>query len=134
MSIPFPSDQWVKELMTRLNSSAGYRSAAAKWEGDFAFVVDHGTQEPTFLYMDLWHGECRSARQLEAADDETPAFTMTAPINTWQEVLTGNLDPIKGIMQKKLALKGNMMKVLKAPKAAIEMVNSAIGIDTEWPV
>ncbi|MDJ0756423.1 MAG: SCP2 sterol-binding domain-containing protein [Ardenticatenaceae bacterium] len=133
MSFLFPSDQWVKELMSRLNDSEAYSKAAAKWEGDFAFVIDHENGSMTHLYMDLWHGDCRSARELENESDESPAFTMTAPIATWQLVLTGKLDPIKGLMQKKLALKGNMMKVLKAPKAAVEMVNCAKEIDTSWP-
>lgn len=133
MALLFPSDEWVKALMERLNGSEAYRKAAAKWEGDFAFVVEHGSSDPTHLYMDLWHGECRSARELESAGAENPAFTMAAPIDTWQEVLSGRLDPIKGLMQKKLALTGNMMKVLKAPKAAVEMVNCAKEIDTSWP-
>lgn len=133
MSILFPSDEWIKNLKDRLNDSDAYRKAAAKWEGDFAFIVDQGQGEPIHLYMDLWHGECRSARQLAAAADESPAFSMAAPLETWREVLTGQLDPIKGLMQKKLALTGNMMKVLKAPKAAVEMVNCAKEIDTGWP-
>ena len=133
MGIPFPSEAWIQALMGRLNDSAAYQKAAAKWEGDFAFIVEQGEGEPTHLYMDLWHGECRSARKLDSAADESPAFTMAAPIDTWREVLTGRLDPIKGLMQKRLALTGNMMKVLKAPKAAVEMVNCAREIDTSWP-
>lgn len=133
MALPFPSEEWIQALMTRLNESESYRKAAAKWEGDFAFVVEQNEDNPTHLYMDLWHGECRSARQLGSAGEESPAFSMAAPIETWREVLTGRLDPIKGLMQKKLALSGNMMKVLKAPKAAVEMVNCAKEIDTSWP-
>ena len=36
-------------------------------------------------------------------------------------------------LQGKLKLKGNLMKVLKAPKAAVELVNCARELDTEWP-
>lgn len=135
MGIQFPSDAWVKDLMVRLNASQGYLDAAAKWEGDFAFVVEagEGVAEETFLYMDLWHGKCRSARQLEQAAEESPEFVMKAPVSTWKEVMTGNLDPIMGLMRGKLALDGPKMKILKAPKAALEMVKCAIDIDTEWP-
>lgn len=135
MGIPFPSDAWIKALMAKLNDSEGYKSAAKNWEGDFAFVVTAGggIDEETYLYMDLWHGECRSAKQLNSPDEKSPAFTMSAPIATWRKVLTGELDPIRGIMGRHLNLKGNMMKVLKAPKAALEMVNSAQSIETEWP-
>ena len=36
-------------------------------------------------------------------------------------------------MSGKLKLKGNMMKVIKAPKAAIELVACCSNIDTEYP-
>ncbi|MBK8433547.1 MAG: SCP2 sterol-binding domain-containing protein [Chloroflexi bacterium] len=135
MGIQFPSDDWIKELMGKLNTSKGYQDAAKNWEGDFAFVVQKGpgVPEETFLYMDLWHGECRSAKQLANATEQDPAFTMSAPIATWKKVLSGQLDPIRGLMGRQLTLKGNMMKVMKAPKAALEMVKSASEIDTEWP-
>ncbi len=135
MSIPFPSDAWIKDLMTRLNESPGYQDAAAKWEGDFAFVVEagEGVAKETYLYMDLWHGACRSARQLDDPGEESPEFTMKAPVSTWKEVMSGRLDPIMGLMRGKLALDGPKMKIIKAPKAALEMVKCAIAIDTAWP-
>jgi len=43
------------------------------------------------------------------------------------------IDPIRGIMSGQLKLKGNMMTVLKSPKAATELVGCAMKVDTEWP-
>jgi putative sterol carrier protein len=135
MSTTFPSDEWIHELMGKLNSSKGYQDAAKNWEGDFAFVIQKGPgiPEETHLYMDLWHGECRSAKKLASPTEENPAFVMSAPLATWKKVLSGQLDPIRGLMGRQLTLKGNMMKVMKAPKAALEMVKSAGEIDTDWP-
>lgn len=135
MGIQFPSDEWIEELMVRLNNSKGYKTAAANWEGDFAFVINKGgpIAEDTYLYMDLHHGECRSARKLSSATEVDPAFVMSAPLATWKKVLSGKLDPIRGLMGRQLKLKGNMMQVMKAPKAALEMVKCAEEIDTEWP-
>jgi hypothetical protein len=63
MAYLFPSDEWIKELMEVVNKSDPYASAADKWEGDLNFVVEPGPglKEPIHLYMDLWHGKCRSA-------------------------------------------------------------------------
>jgi putative sterol carrier protein len=36
-------------------------------------------------------------------------------------------------MSRQLKLKGNMMKVMKAPKAATELVACAMQVDTDWP-
>ena len=116
--------------MDRLNTSEEYAQAAANWEGDFAFIVEGETD--IYLYMDLWHGRCRAAYLLEDPNNPKPAFTLATSKALWQEVLTGQLDPIKGIMRRKLKLTGNKIKVLQAPKAATAMVNAAKDIPTDW--
>ena len=134
MSIKFGTDEWVKAAMVALNTTPAYTKAAAKWEGDFYFIVPDGdgAGKDIYLYMDLWHGECRDAFRVENPADKSPAFIMTAPLPVWQQIFEGKLDPIKGMMSKKLTLQGNKMKILKAPKAAVEMVNCCASIDTEW--
>jgi putative sterol carrier protein len=44
------------------------------------------------------------------------------------------IDPIQGLVSRRLKLKGPMMKVMKAPKAAIELVECGTQIDTDWPI
>jgi putative sterol carrier protein len=130
MATPFPSDEWIKILGDRLNNSQAYQDAATKWEGDLCFVIT-GLDETAYLYLDLWHGACREAYAAETAVDSE--FKLSAPIATWQRVITGQLDPIRGIMGRHLKLDGPMTKILKAPKAAVELVNCAKEIDTQWP-
>ena len=134
MSIKFGTDEWVKAAMVALNSTPAYKKAATKWEGDFYFVIPdgNGAGNPITMYMDLWHGDCNDAFLVTNPSAKSPAFTMTAPLAIWKEIFEGRLDPIKGMMTKKLTLQGNKMKVLKAPKAAVEMVNCCASIDTEW--
>jgi len=129
MAIQFPSNEWITVLGEKLNQSKAYQDAAAKWEGDLCFVIT-GLDDTAYLYLDLWHGECRSAHASETAVDSE--FKLSAPIATWQRVITGELDPIRGIMGRHLKLDGPMTKILKSPKAAIELVNCAKEIDTEW--
>lgn len=135
MALEFPSDPWVKKLMEIVNESDAYRDAAQKWEGDLSFVIQPGPglAEEHYLYMDLWHGECRSARELENAGEESPDFEISAPLPTWRRVLEGKLDPIRGLAGRQLKLKGSLMKIMKTPRAALELVNCAKEIDTTWP-
>ena len=135
MSFQFPSDEWAQQLMEVVNNSQAYKDAASKWEGDLVFLIQPGPglTEESYLYLDLWHGECRAAKQLQSAAEEKAAFEISAPLVIWRDVLEGRLDPIRGITARKLKLKGNLMKVLKAPKAAVELVNCAREVDTEWP-
>lgn len=135
MAIPFPSDAWVKELCGILNKNQAYQNAAAKWEGDLIFVVEAGagvTQEH-YLFMDLWHGQCRNARELTGDEEVAAEFMISAPLPTWKRVIGGQLDPIRALTGRQLKLKGNLLKILKTPKAAIELVNCSKTIDTQWP-
>ncbi len=135
MPIPFGSDAWIKALMAELNQSKGYREAAKNWEGDFCFVVNAGPGAPEEMkmYMDLWHGECREAYRVSDTLTKEPEFLIEAPLPTWHKVLEKKMDPIQGIVMRQLKLKGNMLKVMKAPRAALELVNCCTHIDTQWP-
>lgn len=135
MSYKFPSDAWVKELEVKLNNSDGYKKAAAKWEGALLIVIlqEASLDEDHYLYIDLWHGDAKDARELNSAGEEEAPFELTAPLSTWKSVITGQLDPIKAITSRKLKLRGNMLKIVKSPKAAIELVKCCGEIDTEWP-
>lgn len=66
--------------MQELNKSQAYREAAKDWEGDFYFIIEPegSLKETVIYYMDLWHGDCRSAF---VADEKakTPAFRISAP-------------------------------------------------------
>ncbi|MFN2190258.1 MAG: SCP2 sterol-binding domain-containing protein, partial [Candidatus Promineifilaceae bacterium] len=112
-----------------------YKEAAKNWEGDIVFEAVAVPDNPkgVFLYMDLWHGECRDAYEIADPSSKQSEFVITAPLPVWRKVLEGNLDPIRGLVSRQLKMKGNMMKVLKAPKAAVELVNACQNVETEWP-
>ena len=135
MAILFGTDEWVKALQAEVNESPGYQEAAKSWEGDFYFVINagEGIDEDIYLYLDLWHGECRDAFRAADAGERSPAFELSAPLKVWRGVLEKKIDPIRGLMTRQLKLKGNMMKVMKVPKAATELVACATRVETAWP-
>jgi putative sterol carrier protein len=131
----FPSDEWIKALMVEVNDSQGYRDAAKNWEGDFYFVINkgHGVPEDVYLYMDLWHGECRDAFEATDPAAQSPEFIIQADVPGWRKVIEKQTDPIRAMMTRQLRLKGTMTKIMKAPKAATELVNCCTRVETEWP-
>jgi len=135
MPIKFPSDEWIKALMQELNKSQAYRDAAKNWEGDFYFIVEPegSLKEQTIFYMDLWHGECRSASIVKDEKEKNPEFRIWAPLSKWRRVIEKKLDPIQGLVTRQLKLKGNLMKIMKAPKAALELVNCCTLVPTDFP-
>ena len=134
MAIKFPSDEWIKALMQELNKSQAYRDAAKDWEGDFYFIVEPegGLEKQVILYMDLWHGECRSAYVVADEKEKTPAFRIRAPLSNWRRVIEKKLDPIQALVTRQLKLQGDLMKVMKSPKAAMELVNCCSLVPTEF--
>jgi putative sterol carrier protein len=135
MSIPFPSDAWIKAMMEDLNLSKAYEDAAKNWEGDFHFIVEPGGTlvKTVTLYMDLWHGKCRDAYEV-ANGGPAPVFRLSGPIATWKKVMNKKLDPMQAMMTGQLKLMGNMGMVMRNVRAAKELVESCTRIDTEFPV
>lgn len=137
MAYKFPSKEWVEAYKDALNGEPGkpWQEAAKTWEGDFLFIVDSDgpLQETNIFYIDLWHGECRN---VEYFTDETKApqaeFTYQGPYTNWLKLIKGEIDPIKGILMRKFKLKGNKAKVMKASKAAKELVATAQKIESEF--
>ncbi len=135
MSLPFPSDDWVKALMEDLNVSQAYLDAAKNWEGDFYFVIEAGgtLQQPVTLYMDLWHGKCREAFAVNGHRKE-PVFRLSGPVTTWKKVMTKKLDPMQALMTGQLKLTGNMAMIMRNVRAAKELVESCTRVPTDFPV
>jgi putative sterol carrier protein len=135
MPYKFPSDVWIRAMMEEVNKSESYRKSALKWEGDFYFVCERGpgVPEPVILYIDLWHGDARSACQVADENEKSPEFVIRASINTWRRVIEKKLDPIQGMVTGQLKLTGTMSKIMRFPKAAAELVNCATKVPTEFP-
>jgi putative sterol carrier protein len=133
----FPSKEWLEAYVERINHSPEYREAAATWEGDISYVFeaepDKGVPEEIWSWLDLWHGECRDAKYNIPADEGAKAkFTIRAPYTRWKEVINKDLDPIKGMMQGKLKLRGDLPTIVRYVKAANELVNLAGSVPTEF--
>jgi putative sterol carrier protein len=136
MSLPFPSDSWIKAMMADLNASTAYLEAAKNWEGDFLFVVEPGGEldAPVELYMDLYHGKCRDAFAVTQESPVSPVFRLSGPVATWKKVMTKKLDPMQAMMTGQLKLTGHMPTVMRNVRAAKELVESCTRIDTDFPV
>jgi putative sterol carrier protein len=133
----FGTLEWATAFMNAVNSSKPYEDAAKTWEGDFYFIIEPGgsIKEPGYQYVDLWHGKCRKVDVITAAEKDKykPEFVLSASIATWRKVAEKKVDPIQAIVTRQLKLTGNMGKVMRAVKAAQELVNCVTQVQTEYP-
>jgi putative sterol carrier protein len=129
----FPSPEWVAKYWELLKANQAYKDAAKTWEGDFVFEITADgkiIKDPIKFYLDLWHGECRTARM--ATPSDKPAFVYSGPYENWKQLFAGKIDPIKGLMANKFKLQGDMGKVMRATKAAAELVATAVKVPTKF--
>lgn len=135
----FPSEEWLEEFVEKINTSAEYADAAATWEGDLVFVYekepDKGVDEDVYAWLDLWHGKCRDAARLEGPDDpkaKSAKFTISAPYSRWKSVVKKELDPVKGMMQGKIKVKGDLPTIVRYVKASNVLVDLTTHVDTQF--
>jgi putative sterol carrier protein len=130
----FPSEEWIILFKDAVNTNPAYEDAAKTWEGDFLFVVqpDSKLKEQVVFYVDLWHGKCRDVAFYKNGELKQTAFVYEGPYGNWVKLIRKEIDPIQGLLTGKFKLKGDMLKVLRAVRAAKELVDTASKVPTEF--
>lgn len=139
MALKFPSAEWTSAFKNAVNANAGYRDAGKAWvHGKVAYVVKAdpalGLEHDMAMVLDLHEGQCRNADYVDGETAQGADFVIVAEYPRWREVLSGQVDPTKAMMQNKLKLqKGHLPTIVKFVVASKELVKSALVIDTEYP-
>ena len=125
---------WIASYEARIRNDAEYRNLAQDWEGSVVIHINAeplvGLDQDMYLLMDLWHGDCRAVRLVPAEAGDNGDFVLTAAYGRWRQVMTGELDVVKGLMQGKIKLKGHLPTIVRYNKAAVRLVELVGGIDT----
>ena len=133
----FPSEAWLDEYVESINQSAEYKEAASSWEGDISYVFeaepDRRFPNEVWAWLDLWHGSCRGHRyDVPQVEGEKARFVIRAPYTRWKQVIKKELDPVRGMMQGKLKLSGDLPTIVRYVRAANELVNVASQVPTQF--
>ncbi len=151
----FGTEEWAEAYAKALNANEGYKEAAGPkgfppngWEGDYVFLIepsgalDHKIE----MWIGLYHGECTGAKILKEGDkyqliksgEKAPEgvigveFIYSATYDNWVKILKKELDAVKALLGGQAKLQGDMAKVMRATKAAQEMVSTTAQIETEF--
>jgi putative sterol carrier protein len=131
----FPSREWLEAYAAEINSSKVYAESAATWEGDVTLLCEAepllGVSGPIYSWLDLWHGKCRAVRyDVPAEEGDLAKFVIRAPYSRWKQVIRGELEPVRGMMQGKLKVRGDLATIVRHVKAADELVRIARQVPT----
>ncbi len=129
--------EWVATFEKNVQEDEEYRQVASDWEGSVVIHIlakpDLGIEEDLYLFMDLWHGDCRSVRLVPKDVGENGDYVLTGEYERWKSVMKAELDPIKGLMQGKLKLRGDLSTIVRYVKASARLVSLSAEIDTVFP-
>ena len=137
MATAFPSLEWIEEYKKQINLSEGYKKAAATWTaGAVALVIsakpEIGLNEDVGIWLDLYQGVCREAKKVSLEEAQKAPFCITGDYARWKQVIKKELEPVKGMMQGKLKLKGDLPTIVRYVKAAQELVECSTRIETTF--
>ncbi len=130
----FLTQEWLDLFREEVNRSPGYAAAARTWEGSFVFVsVDEDPAREAALFVDLWHGKCRSAHVVPNPKLAKGDYMYKLRYRDWVMLLQGKLHPVKDILTGKIRIEGNVTQLLSHRRAAEELLAAARRVPTEFP-
>jgi len=131
------SPEWLGLWEKFLQTDPKYKEVAKDWEGVVVLHVqknpDCGVDQDMYIHMDLWHGDCRAIRYVPAEVGKNSAYVITGSIERWVSVGKKELDPVKGMMQGKLKLKGDLPTIVRNVKAALRLVETSADVGGKFP-
>jgi putative sterol carrier protein len=129
--------EWVSLFEKAIQEDDTYREAAKDWEGSVVLHVepdpDRGLEFDLYVLLDLWHGACRSIRIVPAAVGEAGDFIITGSLDRWTQVGKKELDAVKGMMQGKLRLQGDLPTIVRAVRAAQRLTELSAEVGGIFP-
>lgn len=120
------SSAWIDACAHAINHNDAYRRAATNWRWPLLLQITHDDTRTTAIYLDLFKGSCRVARLATSADMAQAEFILEASETTWRNVLSGQLDPIAGIMRRQLTLTKGSLTTLAMHGATAKALIAAI--------
>jgi putative sterol carrier protein len=132
----FPTEEWFQAFIEAVDASEEYAEYAATWEGDAVIHVeaepDKGIAADVYGLLDLWHGGCRGGGIVDEVRAASAEFVIRAPYSRWKDVIRGDLEPVKGLVQGKLRVRGDLPKILRYTKGTQELAYIAGQVDTTF--
>ena len=134
MSLEAFSQGWAEAWASELNGSEAYRTTAERWEGAVALVLeDSDPAARRAVFLDLWHGRCRSARTADPDGLDEAAYVFAGDLAAWKQVLATGGSPVLALMTGSIRLaKGSLSSLLPYASAAKQLLELAGRVPTRF--
>lgn len=133
----FPSPEWFTAWIEAANNDADFRNASQGWIGAVGAIVrpdQAWSGGPLYVRLDGLQGHWDDSilgRQATVTDGAL--FCLSADYRIWKRVIRQDLDPIRGLIQGRLRVRGQLSAVLRWNAPFRIMTSLAGQLDTTWP-
>jgi len=131
----FGTQEWADLLKAKLNKNPNYKDSAKMWEGAFIleFIAEgKKLNQDAWIWLDLWHGECRDAKFLSKREELPAPFCLSAKESAWEGIIKGTINPQTALLGGKFKLYGDMAKLMRFPKAAAYILKYLTQLLKNW--
>jgi putative sterol carrier protein len=133
LSYVFFSQEWAQNAIDNVNADKAFFKASQGFDSSFLFTVyadpARGVKEDLYVFNQLSKGK---AGGVEAGVKKQADMNIAGSYDVWKEVVEGNKDPIKAIMNKELVFEGDLKKVMKYMKAVKLLMDNVQKVPTDW--
>ncbi len=111
--MPFPDAMWCARAVELFNADPDAPAAASGWPGDVGLVIDGPSPVGVYLAMPV-QGRLPAPELVtpEQVIARSPRYFARATETDWKLLITGGLDPIAAIVQKRLVAQGDLSAVV----------------------
>ena len=97
----------------------------------FDILADGKLPSPLTMYLDLWHGQCRSV-EYDPAPASRPAakFTLRSEYANFACILLGKTDPMTAMLTSRLKVDGSLGYMMRNVPTVLDFVRCAREITT----
>jgi len=137
----FLSPEWCSAFEEKIQNDERYKQVARKWEGSVVLVFsadpEAGLDRDRYIFLDLWHGECKSLLPVPESIGRTGEFVLQAEYRKWVKIVKGELSVVKELATRKLKLVpfdfSKAVKLAAASQAALRLVELAGSAGARYP-
>jgi len=134
LAIELFSVAWAARLERELGASAAFRTAAARWRGAIALVLESGDGAPPerAVVLDLARAAAPAVRPAPPHALDDASHVVAAPLHVWTSLLVGEMSPAVALTSGRLRLRrGGLLGLLPHLEAARELLACARALAEE---
>ncbi len=137
----FLTPEWCAAYEATVQQDERYRQVARNWEGSVVLVFqadpEAGFERDKHVFLDLWHGECRSLQLVPESIGRGGEYVLEASYDRWERIVKGELNVVKELATRQLKLTPfdfkKAVKLAAASQAAIRLVVLAGAVGARYP-